>query len=325
MSDDFLKLESFAGVLITQGDYKFYSAALPIDALAATCFVTTRDEDPEMGFQRMLDAKRAQEIADYIDNQNGTIPTSVILSAQPEANFDYVSRTKTLTFLNIPRAFLILDGQHRVYGFRKAKTNLRVPVIIYAGLSRSQESRLFIDINTKQRQVPNELLLDIKKLADAENEFETYAGALFDLFFKQSNSTLKGLMSPSTRSKGLLSRVTFNRAIKAIISKVQSNEPSSIYPVLNAYLQAVKWAIRDKELPENILISPISFGAFIMLFPDITAIVADKHNKHYSPDAFSLELAPIFEDLRKNQLNGNSAKQLYEQFSKSLKTKKLVL
>ncbi len=42
--------------------------------------------------------------------------------------------------------------------FSKARTKLRVPVVVYNGLTKQQESKLFIDINTKQRPVPNELL-----------------------------------------------------------------------------------------------------------------------------------------------------------------------
>ena len=107
----------------------------------------------------MLDEKRAQQIADYVDVGFGTIPTSIVLSAQPAAQLKIVGSGKTLEFLDVPKAFLVLDGQHRVYGFSLAKTALRVPVVIYNNLSPKDESRLFIDINTRQRPVPNELLL----------------------------------------------------------------------------------------------------------------------------------------------------------------------
>jgi DGQHR domain-containing protein len=165
---------SFSVSLVTQGQHKFYTLTMPSDVLAETCFVSTRAEDADGGFQRRLDSARAQEIADYIDSGFGTIPGSIILSAQPEAKLSYDNRKKTIKFLNTRRAFLIIDGQHRVYGFSKAKTALRVPVVIYEGLGRTEESRLFIDINTKQRSVPNELLLDIKKLADYEDETEPW-------------------------------------------------------------------------------------------------------------------------------------------------------
>ena len=49
--------------LVTQGKHRFYTLTMPSDVLARTCFVTTRDEDPKAGFQRLLDRERAVQIA----------------------------------------------------------------------------------------------------------------------------------------------------------------------------------------------------------------------------------------------------------------------
>ena len=49
------KRESFSCSLISQGTTKFYSLTMPSEILADTCFVSTRDENPQDGFQRMLD------------------------------------------------------------------------------------------------------------------------------------------------------------------------------------------------------------------------------------------------------------------------------
>jgi DGQHR domain-containing protein len=179
---------SYAARLIRQGRHRFYTLTMPSDILAETCVVDTREENPDEGFQRVLDSKRAQEIADYIDQGFGTIPCSIVLSAQPEANLDYNSRTQVLSFKKAPRAFLILDGQHRVFGFKKSTTRLRVPVVIYNNLRKAEEARLFIDINTKQRPVPNELLLDIKRMAETETNVESLLRDVFDLFAKDKNS-----------------------------------------------------------------------------------------------------------------------------------------
>lgn len=160
-----MKLLRYSSSTITQNKYRFVTLTMPSSVLARTCFVISRDEDPILGFQRLLDKSRAQQIADYIDAGLGTIPTSIVLSAQENARFRVLGRGKTVEFYDVPKAFLILDGQHRVYGFSLAKSELRVPVVIYNGLSRRDELRLFIDINTKQKPVPNELLLDIRKLA----------------------------------------------------------------------------------------------------------------------------------------------------------------
>ena len=123
--------ESYAAVLLTQGEHRFYQLTMPSDVLGSCTFVSTRDDDPETGFQRLLDIKRAKEISSYIDSGLGTIPTSIILSAQDSCHLEYDSRDKTISFEISPSSFLILDGQHRVYGFKMAETKIRVPVVIY--------------------------------------------------------------------------------------------------------------------------------------------------------------------------------------------------
>jgi DGQHR domain-containing protein len=216
---------------VTQGSHRFYTLTMPSDVLAACCFATNREEDPIQGFQRVLDERRAQEIADYMDLGFGTIPSSIVLSAQPDAELRDVGRGKTLEFRFTPHSFLIIDGQHRVYGFSKAKTKLRVPVVVYNGLSKQQESKLFIDINTKQRPVPNELLLDIKKLADSETGDLVVLRELFDAFNEDTQSPLIGLLSPAIKASGKLSRVTFNAAVKPILSTFATSSTSIIEPL----------------------------------------------------------------------------------------------
>ena len=50
----------FSVSLVTQGRHRFYTLTMPSDVLAKTCFVTTRYDDPDVGFQRILDKKRAK-------------------------------------------------------------------------------------------------------------------------------------------------------------------------------------------------------------------------------------------------------------------------
>src|SRR5205085_1280055 len=109
---------------------------------------------PEQGFQRTLSEVRADDISRYLSSGNGSIPTNVVLSAQPSAEFAYNPRSKTISFSRVERAFLVLDGQHRLWGYSKSPVKHRVPVAIYDGLTRSEEAKLFIDINTNQRGVP---------------------------------------------------------------------------------------------------------------------------------------------------------------------------
>lgn len=311
----------YAARLIIQGKHRFFTLTMPSDVLAQTCVVETRYDNPLEGFQRKLDEKRAQEIADYIDAGFGTIPTSIVLSAQPDAEMSYSSKTQVLRFKKVPKAFLILDGQHRVYGFHKAKSKLRVPVVVYNSLSRAEEARLFIDINTKQRPVPNELLLDIKRLADNETETQALLHDVFDLLGRSADSPLQGLMSPAERVKGKISRVTFNAALNAISGAIVGNSAEYLYEILRSYLHAWVPQLRKNDAVGS-LTNATFFRAIMLLFPKIAERVNARHGEDYSTDNFAEAMRPMFDRLKKNTMKvpGNSPVALHDDFKRALES-----
>lgn len=301
MTNDKTDTLSYAASLVTQGEHRFFTLTIPADVLARTCFVIARDEDPKEGFQRLLNKERAQQIADYIDSGLGTIPTSVVLSAQEGAAFSYNSKLKTLRFNDLSKAFLILDGQHRVYGFMLSKTNLRVPVVIYNKLSREDESRLFIDINTKQKPVPNELLLDIRNLANYQNDVETLLGDIFDLFDTEPGSPLLGKMSPTARKKGYISRVTFNAAVKPLLKLFGDASTQKIYELLAAYFGALIRQLRAHSLDMNVA-DTSAFKGLIQVFPDIVGRVQDKFGQDYKIDHFETVIEKMLDNIKQSSI-----------------------
>lgn len=320
--DQFL---SYTASLVTQGSYRFYTLTMPSDVLAQTSYIVSRDEDPIAGFQRLLKKERAQEIADFIDAGMGTIPTSVVLSAQPDANFTYSARTKTLSFKKTKYAFLILDGQHRVYGFSLAKSELRVPVVIYNGLTRKDESRLFIDINTKQKPVPNELLLDIRKIAEYQNDTETKLGQIYDLFVTEPTSPIREIMSPSKRKAGLISRVTFNAALKPLLAVFGTADVAQIYQVTASYFTAFLAVARDKKMDLKVG-NPVVFRSLLAVFPDIAQRVRDKYGKKYDSEKFALVIGEMLSRIKPSATRnvGNSSAAYSKIFTDALKEKTII-
>jgi DGQHR domain-containing protein len=312
---------SYTASLLIQGAHRFFTLSMPSDVLAESCMVEPRYQNPAEGFQRALDEKRARDIATYIDSGLGTIPSSIVLSAQPEANLQYNRPNRTLSFDKNTRSFLILDGQHRVYGFRLAQSKLRVPVVIYNGLSRTEEARLFMDINTKQRPVPNELILDIKRMAETESNSEALMRDVFDTFNNRADSPLFGLMSPFERRKGKLSRVTFNGAIKPILDTLSGAKPDYVYEVLGAYLQSCLGGLRQNDV-ESMITNPTMFKGLMLLFPSVAEKVADRRGTDFSVTNFNEVLAPMFERVRRADLAnpGKSPSSLVDIFKKGLRT-----
>lgn len=295
---------------------------MPTDVLARCCFVSTRDEDPEKGFQRVLDEKRAIEIAKYLDEGEGTIPSAIILSAQEIAEVTMIGRGRTLEFNIHPKAFLILDGQHRVYGFSKAKAKMRVPVVIYSGLSRKEESRLFIDINSKQRGVPTELLLDIKRMAEYENSTEELLRNLFDNFHKYTDSSLYGRLSPSSKSAGKISRVTFNSSVLPVAKFFGDRDDDELFSILNSYLKAFRFGFfKENDIEEQLYVS-IVFRAIFALFPEVASKVKDRYGPVYDVDNYAAVMSEMFTKLNVQKLKkpGSSYKALAKHFSESMKS-----
>jgi DGQHR domain-containing protein len=306
--------------LVTQGSHRFYTLTMPSDVLSNTCFISTRDQNPIDGFQRLLNRDRAQKIANYIDDGLGTIPTAIILSAQPEAELEIVGRGKTIKFKNHPKSFLILDGQHRVYGFSMAKTSVRVPVVIYNGLTRRDETRIFIDINTQQKPVPNELLYDIKNLAEYEDNSETLMREIFDYFHTENNSFLMGLTSPAEKSRNKISRVTFNSAFITIIKNFGNKESYEIFEICNAYIGSFYNGLKKIGIDSYITNSTV-FKSIISIFPHVAQRTKDKY-ANYGMDSFSEILSPLFVKLKPSRISkpGLSYKELSNYLIDCLKT-----
>lgn len=304
---------------VTQGKHRFYTLVLPSRILAATCAVDARAENPIEGFQRLLDKKRARDIADYVDTGFGTVPSAIILSAQPPAQLHFDRKTGSLRFCNDPRSFLIIDGQHRVYGFNLARKSVNVPVVVYNKLTRAQECQLFMDINTKQRPVPPELLLDIRRLSETESAAEALLHDVFDLFSTKDDSALLGLLSPAERRKGKISRVTFNAALKSIDGAFVDAAPADVYLVLNAYLRACVAGLRLHGAEANI-VNPALFKALALLFTNVAERVSDRHGGRYTVQNFEEVLGPLFRKLKKSDLPkpGTGHLALYESYRKTL-------
>lgn len=82
---------SVQAIKCTQNIYCFYVITLNSSVLKGMCFVSRKKEDPIKGFQRLLSSKRAKDIANYLDIENGVIPSALVLSAQTNADISFVN------------------------------------------------------------------------------------------------------------------------------------------------------------------------------------------------------------------------------------------
>lgn len=294
---------TYPALALTQNRHKFYFSTIPVQDLFPWCFVSRRDVEPINGFQRALNENRADDIARYLAKGKGSIPTNIVLSAQTKAKFSYLSRPKTINFERIKNAFLVLDGQHRLWGYQlcleKHDIGHRVPVAIYDGLTRAEEAGLFIDINTTQRGVPAALLLDIKQVAQVESVLEQTLRAIFDQLSTDANSPLTGKLSKSKSARGKISRVSFNRALEPVMRSpimldLDSGDRQNL--LLN-YLNAFDAELEDKKL----LFRTAFFEAIFDIFDEVIRTTTSQYR-----DAKQVSLQKIIRPIAKIDYSSSS-------------------
>lgn len=304
---------SYPAVPIVQNEQRFYFTTIPVSALFDSCFVVSRDENPKEGFQRKLNKTRAEDIARYLSSGKGSIPTNIVLSAQEDSEITYNSRSKLIAYPGKQGSFLVLDGQHRLWGYQLCHENYdidhRIPVAIYTGLNRVEEAKLFIDINTTQVGVPSALLLDIKQVAQLENSKEQILRALFDKLNEDSKSPLRKLLSPSKSLTGKISRVTFNKALLPVIRSgiwAEASDKSRMQLLIN-YIAAVSETTDDP----SIMVRSAFFESIFEVFDDVVQTSIAKH-RNAKKESIADILKPIsaidFSDLL---AKGRSSKTTY--------------
>ncbi|GGM01513.1 hypothetical protein GCM10010099_17110 [Streptomyces cinereus] len=268
----------FNALECTQNNQTFFLTILPNDILREICFVSRRDEDPIKGFQRSLNESRARDIAKYLDTLNGVIPSALILSAQRNAKLIYDKKSGQLKFETHQNSFMVLDGQHRLYGLIKAEKTYQMPVIIFNDLNATKEVTLFIDINTTQKGVPTTLLLDIKNLSGRETKKEDLQRQLFDKL--NNDSVLAGLLSPAKSKVGRITRVSFNQATNELFENgfFHNKDIETIFKGVRNFLEAAEIVFRNSKSEKAKLTNSILFRALFAIFNE----VVDKCLRSYS-------------------------------------------
>jgi len=146
----------------TMGGFDYYEFSIEPEKLLKIGYVLHRSEANKNmmpTYQRIIKKKRLKEVQTFI-NEGGYFPNSLIISIDTKGRglqFDQ-SPTKVedslskLGILHLPKRYhsaYIIDGQHRLYGYSDteyARTNT-VPVVAFVDLERSEQLKLFMDIN----------------------------------------------------------------------------------------------------------------------------------------------------------------------------------
>jgi len=154
------------------GGYTYYSFSIEPERLLKIGYVLHRSEANQNmmpTYQRIIKKKRLQDVRSFI-NAGGYFPNSIIISIDTNGrglSFDQSAMKidgtiSKIGILHIPKRYrsaYIIDGQHRLYGYSDSKyaSSNTIPVVAFVDLDRTEQIKLFMDINENQKAVPKSL------------------------------------------------------------------------------------------------------------------------------------------------------------------------
>jgi len=175
------------GIPISQPFGEFFVTRIParllLDVAYSDRLKATKQSDGSYeldGSQRNIDEKRLAEIGQFINTPGETaFPNSIILAANYQESSGLIEEDEERKWkleagtdelvgvLEIPtdaKLAAIIDGQHRLFGFKYAtQSNLDIPLLcaIYFDLPKPYQAFLFATVNANQRPVNKSLTYEL--------------------------------------------------------------------------------------------------------------------------------------------------------------------
>lgn len=154
------------------GNHKYYSFSIKPEHLLKIGYVLHHNKANASlmpAYQRIIKKKRLNEVKAFV-NDGGYFPNSIIISIDTNKKglkFDpsplkVENSNARIGILHLPqkyRSAYIIDGQHRLYGYSDSKyaSSDVIPVVAFIDLDKTEQVKLFMDINENQKSVPKSL------------------------------------------------------------------------------------------------------------------------------------------------------------------------
>lgn len=267
--------------------------------------VRIEEDDEILGIQRELRKDKVAQIKTYLASTDATFPNSIIVNVTSEF-------IKNLTENEIElevneNTFTIIDGQHRLEGFRDNNVlNFNLIISIFKDLEISQQANIFSTINSQQTKVdpslnlnlelrsevytPVKMMIEIAQSFNYDNDSPWYNN------IKMLNGKTNGIISiaalvrpfldltyPSKDYYLIRNELLENKNEFPIFSEFNYNSDrflfwdfykrkdyKSIYKILYNYFKALSMILPDDWLNnESILNKTTGYNAIMKLFKEL--------------------------------------------------------
>ena len=251
------------------GGHEYYEFSIEPEKLLKIGYVLHRSEANKNmmpTYQRIIKKKRLKEVQNFINN-GGYFPNSLIISIDTKGKgiqFDQ-SLTKVdgalskLGILHLPKRYhsaYIIDGQHRLYGYSDtdySKTNT-IPVVAFIDLDRTEQLKLFMDINENQKAVSKTLRVTLNSdmlwdSSDYNARREALRSMIAQKCGEEPTSALLGRIVIGEDEKNSTKCIT----IEAIQQALKKNHFLSVYGKNNVIISDGSFDVGDNQATVDLL------------------------------------------------------------------------
>lgn len=204
MNDTFI----YTGIKVLQPLGEFFIGKISAEELAAMSIVEVRDMqnndiNQRLGIQRVLNRSRVREISEYVKTVDACFPNSVILSVKGKNIINIKQIADDIFQITLKKSeetFQIIDGQHRIAGLEHYDFDnhiFEINTSLFLDMDTEQQAILFATINSKQKAVDKNLLMDLHTMQNTRNPIKSahYIGRILNgMEFEFNNESFHGAL-----------------------------------------------------------------------------------------------------------------------------------
>ncbi|HBB27398.1 TPA: hypothetical protein DCZ36_02800 [Candidatus Gracilibacteria bacterium] len=288
---------------IIQNSIPLYGFILKANYVYEHFDVSRRIEDKEEGYQRSFSKKKINDIKKYLNENNGIIPNSVLVTLEKDKFV--IHDDNTIEFQDDPSIGLIIDGQHRVKGAYEAGNNIDLFIIGVEGLTIPDQAKLFIKINSTQKGVPVSLYLDLLNLTEGEIEdFDDEDVPAERRSIEIATRLNEEADSPLVGKIRMTGDVGVGISLSELVTKTREyvNPKGGVfqefgfeeqYNIFKIFFKVVSVVFSDEwDNPDSLILKTVGFGGLLKALREIFAITI-RNNAEFSEESLSKVLSLI--------------------------------
>lgn len=300
-----------------------YISLVPAQQLVRISMVDRWTPSHDSAYQRPQITRRYAEIARYLREEEGVLPTSVLLAARSGASLvfkPFEEQSKGITTgeltLDDNTKLWVVDGQHRIGGLAQAIAgggpfaDYPVPVTIIESSDVYFELLMFNIVNTRQKAIPKDIVdqhlrrmretegADMQKKRSAREYKQGRAAAVVETLNLLPGPWFRQVRVPGIpeRGDGLIRVHSLVVSLEPILDDpiIRTLSDNDLASLLATYWRALSNLMQDAFLvPEDYTVQKqVGIHVFHRLFPYVLKLCAEVHD--YSEDM----MAEILEYLR---------------------------